>query len=117
MERTFEFAEHVVGFMVTEEINQEKVEEILSKIKDRLEKVSSISLYVEDESDEGISVGAFFKAMDFHFSHSEELKKIAIVTDDKLFKKSMVIKDLVVSAEVKSFERKERLKAMNWVMI
>ena len=117
MEKTFEFAENGVGFMVSEEIDQKRVEEILSKIKDRLEKVSPICLYVEDESDEGISMAGFLKAMEFHFSHSKDLKKIAIVTDDKLFKKSMKLKDLVVSAEVKSFESKERIKAMNWVMI
>ncbi|MBZ9631630.1 STAS/SEC14 domain-containing protein [Salegentibacter sp. LM13S] len=117
MEKTFEFAENVVGFLINEEIDQEKVEEILSKIRDRLEVVSPIYLYIEDESDEGISLGGFLKAVKFHFSHSKDMKKIAIVTDDKLFKKSMEMKDFVVPADVKSFERKERMKAMNWVMI
>ncbi|PRX52369.1 SpoIIAA family protein [Salegentibacter salegens] len=117
MEKTFEFAENVVGFLINEEIDQKKIEEILSEIKDRLENVSPICLYIEDESDEGISLGGFLKAVKFHFSHSEDLYKMAIVTDDKLFKKSMDVKDFIVPADVKSFEKKERMKAMNWVMI
>ncbi|MBZ9730859.1 STAS/SEC14 domain-containing protein [Salegentibacter sp. JZCK2] len=117
MEKTFEFSENVVGFMVNKEIGQKKMEEILSKIKARLQKVSPICLYLEDESDEGISIGGFLKAVEFHFSHSRDLEKIAIVTDDELFKKSMEMKDLFVPAEVKSFKRKDRVEAMNWVMI
>jgi hypothetical protein len=117
MEKTFEFAENVVGFMVNKKIDKKKMEEILSEIKDRLRVVSPICLYVEDESDEGISIGGFLKAMEFHFSHSKDLERIAIVTDDKLFEKSMEMKDFIVPADVKSLERKERVKAMNWVMI
>ncbi|MBO2544026.1 STAS/SEC14 domain-containing protein [Salegentibacter sp. BDJ18] len=117
MEKTFEFADNVVGFMIKEEIDQEKMKEILSKIENRLEKIRPICLYLEDESDEGISLGGFFKAVKFHFSHPEDLKKIAIVTDDKMFKKSMKIKDFIVPADVEAFKKKERMKAMNWVMI
>ncbi|PKD17604.1 hypothetical protein APR41_05170 [Salegentibacter salinarum] len=117
MEKTFEFADNVVGFLIKEEIDQKKMKEILSKIKERIEKVSPICIYIEDESDEGISLGGLLKAVKFHFSHSEDLKKIAIVTDDKMFKKSMDIKDVIVPADVKSFEKKDRMKAMNWVMI
>ncbi|WP_372916831.1 STAS/SEC14 domain-containing protein [Salegentibacter sp.] len=116
MEKTFEFAQNVVGFIINEEINQQKIEEILSTIKNRLEVVSPICLYLEDESDQGISVKAFLKALEFNYSHSRDLQKIAVVTDDKVFQKSMEIKDLLVSSKVKSFEKKERLKAMNWVM-
>ncbi len=116
MEKSFEFADNVVGFMVNKEIDQKKLEEILSQIKDRVEIVSPICLYVEDQSDEGISIGGFLKAIEFHFSHSKDLDKVAIVSDDKLFQKAMKMKDLLVPAKVKVFERKERLKAMNWVM-
>ncbi len=54
--------------------------------------------------------------MAFHFYHANDMDKIAIVTDDKMFQKSMEIKDLIVPAKVKSFKRKERMEAMNWVM-
>ena len=116
MERSFEFSENVVGFLVNQEIGQEKIEEILSALKERVEEVSPISLYVEDESDEGISLAAFFKAVSFHFSHSKDLEKIAIVTNDKKFQKSMEMKDLLVSSDIKCFEKEKRLQAMNWVM-
>lgn len=116
MEKSFEFAENVVGYMVNSEIDQEKMEEILSRIRERIKAVSPISLYVEDESDEGISMGGFLKAVEFHFAHSEDLEKIAIVSDDKFFQRSMKLKDILVPAIVKSFTRTERLEAMNWVM-
>ncbi len=116
MEKSFEFAENVVGFMINDEIDQKKMEEILSKIKDRLGVVSPICLYVEDESNEGISVRGFLKALEFHFSHSNDLDKVAIVSDNNLFQKVMEVKDLLVPAKVQVFERKDRVKAMNWVM-
>ena len=47
----------------------------------------------------------------------EDLKKIAIVTDDKMCKKSMKINYFIVPADVEPFKKKERMKAMNWVMI
>lgn len=116
MEKSFEFAEHVVGYLVSQEIDQQKMEEILSQIKERLKTVTPICLYLEDESDEGISVGGFLKAIEFHFSHGKDIEKIAIVSDDKIFQKSMNMKDLLVPADVKTFARGERMTAMNWVM-
>ena len=116
MEKSFEFAENVVGFMVKSEIDQEKIEEILEAVKQRIKKISPICLYLEDQNDDGASFGGFMEILSFHFSHSKDLDKIAVVTDDKLFQKSMDFKDLIVPAKVKTFDRKERMKAMNWVM-
>lgn len=45
MEKSFEFAENVIGFMVHEEIDAEKVERILSEIKERIKAISPISIY------------------------------------------------------------------------
>ena len=116
MKGTFEFADNVVGFMVKEEIDQEKAEEILSALKERVKKVSPICLYLEDQGNEGISVIGFMKTLSFHFSHSKDLEKIAIVTNDIGFQKSMELKDLFVPAQVKCFESERRMEAMNWVM-
>ncbi|WP_029033180.1 STAS/SEC14 domain-containing protein [Salinimicrobium terrae] len=116
MEKSFEFAENVVGFMVNTEIDQDKIEEILHAVRERIKNVAPICLYLEDQSDEGISFAAFIKTLGFHFSHGKDLEKIAIVTDDKIFEKSMQMKDFIVPAKVKSFGRKERMEAMNWVM-
>ena len=116
MKKSFEFSEKVVGFLVSQEIDQEKIDEILSALKERVEEVSPIRLYIEDESDEGISLKAFFKAVSFHFSHSKDLEKIGIVTNDKKFQASMEMKDLVVPADIKCFDKESRLQAMNWVM-
>ena len=116
MEKSFEFAENVVGFMINAEIDQKKMEEILMVVKERIEKVTPICLYLEDQSQKGISFGAFMKTLAFHFSHGKDLEKIAIVTDDVVFQNSMEMKDVFVPAKVKSFDRKERLEAMNWVM-
>ena len=116
MEKSFEFSENVVGFMVNQEIDQEKIEEILSALKERVKKVTPICLYLEDESDEGISLAAFFKALSFHFSHSKDLEKIAIVTDNQKLQTSMEMKDALVPADIKCFGKEKRLEAMNWVM-
>ena len=116
MKETFSFSENVVGYMIQTELDQETMDDILSKVKDRLKIVSPICLYLEDETNEGISVGGFLKALEFHFSHSRDLDRVAIVTDDTLFRKSMEFKDIVVPANLKTFKRSERVQAMNWVM-
>ena len=116
MKKSFAFSQNVVGYLVKTEIDQEKMEEILSEVKNRIKVVTPICIYLEDESDDGISVRGFLKAIEFHFSHSKDIDKLAVVSDDKLTHKSMEMKDLIVPAKVKSFERRDRVKAMNWVM-
>lgn len=116
MKKSFAFAENVVGYLINSEIDEEKMEEILYEVKNRIKVVTPISIYLEDESDEGISVRGFLKALEFHFSHSKDLYKLAIVSNDKLTQKSMEIKDLLVPTKVKSFDREDRMSAMNWVM-
>lgn len=116
MEKSFEFAENVIGFIVNQEIDQEKMDEILTAIKEKIEEITPLSLFLEDQSNEGISFVGFLKTLSFHFSHAKDLEKVAIVTDDKLFQKSMDMKNFLVPAKIKSFSRKDRLEAMNWVM-
>ncbi len=116
MKESFAFSENVVGYLVKSEIDQEKIEEILNEIKERLKVVNPICIYMEDESDKGFSMGGFLKALEFHFSHSKDLDKIAIVTDDQFSKMSMEVKDILVPAKVKTFTKNDRMAAMNWVM-
>ena len=116
MKESFAFSENVLGYLLKTEIDQDKMEEVLSEVRERIKKVSPVCIYLEDESDEGISFKGFLKAMEFHFSHSKDLDKIAIVSDDPFSKMSMEVKDKLVPANVKSFKRKDRVEAMNWVM-
>jgi hypothetical protein len=116
MEKSFEFAENVIGFMVHEEIDRQKTEDLLSEIEERIKEVTPICIYIEDQSKEGISIGGFLKAVGFHFAHSKDLDKIAVVSDDKNLQKAMKVKDVLVPAKVKAFERDDRMKAMNWVV-
>ena len=116
MDESFTFSENIVGYLIQTELDKETMDEILSKIKDRLKVVSPICLYLEDETDEGISIGGFLSALEFHFSHSKDLDNVAIVTDDTFFKKSMDFKDMLFPVDVTTFKRSDRLQAMNWVM-
>lgn len=116
MEKSFEFAENIVGFMVNGEIDEKKINEILNALKEKIEKITPICFYLEDQSNEGISFKAFMETLTFHFTHSKDFEKVAIVTDDKIFQKSMELKDFFLASKVKTFARKERLKALNWVM-
>ncbi len=50
MKKSFEFAENVVGFIVHAEIDQEKMKEILEEVKTRIQVISPICLYLEDQS-------------------------------------------------------------------
>jgi hypothetical protein len=116
MKESFTFSENVLGYMIKTEIDQEKMEEVLSEIKDRIKKVTPVCIYLEDASDEGISFKGFLKAVEFHFSHSKDLDKIALVSDDAFSQMAMEVKDIIVPSNVKTFKREERIEAMNWVM-
>lgn len=97
-------------------MDKEKLREIQRMVKERLEKYSWVSLYLEDRYDKGTTLKAFLDDITHELSNSEPLLKIAVVTDKKRFKFLSGIKDSFLKSNVQSFDKKERTKAMNWLM-
>lgn len=116
MNSSFELSDNVIGVVLEEKMDKKKVREIREMVKDRLEKFSWVSLYLEDRYDKGTTLKAFLKDFIYELSNSEPLLKIAVVTEKRRFKLLSGIKDSFLQSNVQSFDKKERTKAMNWLM-
>ena len=116
MKNTFAFSDNILGVLMESELDDRKMEEIANLLEAKIKSNPSISIYLEDECKQGISFLGFLKSLSFHLSHQDSIRKVAIVTDLKWFQKAMDAKDLVIKADLKTFDISDRLKAMNWVM-
>lgn len=115
MVSTFEFANNTIGIMIKSKVDSDLIDEVHSAIIDRLKENETINLFVEIESGSDISFSALLKDLKFKVEHAKQFRKIVVVTDLNWFQNVMEIKDLLMDAEVKSFEHKNRLKAINWI--
>ena len=115
MVSTFEFSKNVVGILIDSDVNAQLIEEVQEVINDRLQENETINLLIEIRPENKISFNALIKDLKFKAEHAKKFKKIAVVTDLNWFQNVMEIKDLLMEAEVKSFEPKYRLKAMSWI--
>ena len=115
MVSTFEFSDKVVGILIKEDLDLTHIEEVHKLILERLDKHVKINLYIEIEKDLHISMTAFVKDVFFKFSNSDKFQKIALVTDINWFQNVMEIKDLLMDADVRSFDIEDRLKAISWI--
>jgi len=112
---TFEFSDYVVGILVNSDINDKVMDEIHAEILSKLEENETINLFVEIEKGHHVSLKTMLKDLIFKLDHAKQFNKIAMVTDLNWLATVMSMKDLIMTAEVRSFETEERLEAMNWI--
>lgn len=116
MKNSFAFSDDVVGVLIDSEFNEEKVEQIKTLLEEKIQTGSPVSVYLEDECKQGITFLGYLKSLSFHLANPDAVRKVAIVTDLKWFRKSMEVKDLLIKSDLRTFDTKQRLEAMNWVM-
>lgn len=116
MEVTFELSDQVVGIVLNEKVDVAKLQEIRKIIRDRIKKYSKVNLYLEDRFDNGITLKAFLKDFFQEVTQPDRVSKIAVVTDSKWFQIVTDFKDSFLLTKVQSFDKKDSMKAMNWVM-
>ncbi|MDX1544671.1 MAG: STAS/SEC14 domain-containing protein [Christiangramia sp.] len=112
---SFELAGHVVGIMVNEDVTSEYLEEIHGLIEEKLKEHDYINLFCELMPDNKVPLNLLLENIKFKFDHSKQIKKLAMVTDLAWIRTFMDIDNFFVSTEVRSFELKDRLKAIQWV--
>ncbi len=112
---TFEFSEHVVGILVNSDIDDKVMQEIHAEILSKLEENETLNLFVEIEEGHHVSFTTMLKDLIFKLDHAKQFTKIAMVTDLKWMATVMSMKDLIMKAEVRSFDIEHRLEAMNWI--
>ena len=116
MNTSFEFSNNVLGIIFENKMDEEDLKQIHDMLRKKIEKYTQISIYLEDRNSNGISLKAFFNDLVFEMTYKQSLYKIAVVTDAKRFKFFTGLKEKLVDAQVESFDKEERMKAMNWVM-
>ena len=112
---SFELAEHVVGIMVDEDVNQEYLDKIHKLIEEKLKENEKINLFCEIMPHNEVPLKFLFENIKFKFEHSGQISKLAMVTNLKWVRGIMDVDNFFVSTEVKSFELKDRLEAIQWI--
>lgn len=116
METSFEFSDNVLGIILEDKMDNDYLKQIHSRLREKFEKNHLISVYLEDRNTNGITLQAVVKDLAFEMNHKRSLQKIAIVSDSKFFKFVAELKEKLIDVHVESFDKEERMKAMNWVM-
>ncbi|MEH6406800.1 MAG: STAS/SEC14 domain-containing protein [Leeuwenhoekiella sp.] len=113
--KKFEFAEQVLGFIVSEKLDVALVKEMHKVIDEALEKFDSISLYVEDNTDENVDMKALFEDFSYRMNNNSEHSRIAIVSDKQSVAIYTNVKAVFMKAKMRHFPLKSRMEALNWV--
>ena len=113
--KKFEFAEQVLGFIISEKIDADTVEVIHEVIREALQKYDSISLYVEDTTTGAVDFKAITKDFAFRIQNNSRYSRIAIVSDKGILSMYTRFKALFMRAEMRHFTLKNRMEALNWV--
>ncbi len=115
MAQIFELADHVVGFLVSDDIDKEHIKEIHREIDSRCKEHEKINLFIEIAPGTDFSISAFLKDIKFKTKHVGKFRKMAIVTDLDWFKIYSSLKDVFMESDIRNFSNDERLEAINWI--
>ncbi|MEE9164912.1 MAG: STAS/SEC14 domain-containing protein, partial [Nitrospinota bacterium] len=108
--------EKVIGMSIDGKIETGDIELVATLCEEKFKKNEKLSIYVEMESFNGISLEAFFKDLKFGIKNFGKFDKKAVVTDKSWIKKLGNFSDkLFGSIEIKSFSFEEKNEAQKWV--
>ncbi|MCH4824433.1 STAS/SEC14 domain-containing protein [Gramella lutea] len=113
----FDIAGHVIGLIIDRDLTDEMVDRVILEIQEKLEIYKSLNVYVELEKDRQITLKALFKGIKYKYSNSDHFGKIAIVSDSKWFQGAVNVSDILLDVEVRTFDLKDRLEAIQWISI
>lgn len=112
---TFELSDEVVGVIFKSQIKDNELEKLLGILRRKIEKFGKVSIFIEDQFGDAISLKALIKDLVFEFTNRTEIKKIGLVSDAKWFRKTAEVKSFLTGTNVETFRLKNRLEAINWV--
>jgi hypothetical protein len=115
MSSSFAFSDHIVGFIISEDIDVKAIEKLHHVILEKMNEYTKVNLYLEDDNIERFSFAAILKGIKFKTEHAGEFRKIALVTDRKWLQMCSKLENFFLSATIKSFKTEDRLEAMSWI--
>lgn len=115
MVSTFEFSEDTVGIMIKSEIDEAVFQEMKKIIQEKIREFGKINLFVEIKDGQHIHLVPLMKHLKFQIGNDKHLKKIAVVTNKEWLKNVLIVKDLIMDAEVEAFSTCDRINAISWI--
>ncbi len=112
---TFELANNVVGLIINRDIEKGNLEEVHEIILKRISEFGKINIFCEIAKDKHIAFKCLMEELNFRHDNSNNIDKLAIVTDLTWLRGVMNINDFMVHTEIRSFEIKDRLEAIQWI--
>lgn len=81
----------------------------------KLKEHDKINLFFEIRQGNKMSVTAFLNELNYNLRHTRSFHKLAMVTDLDWIKNAMVLKDVFMATDIRTFSNEERLNALNWI--
>jgi len=108
--------EKILGVAIKGRISTEDIEKTAKLAEEKFKNSEKLSVYVEMENFEGISLEAFFKDLKFGVKNFGKFDKKAVVTDKTWVKRLGEFSDkLFGSIEIKCFSFEDIDEAKSWV--
>ncbi len=115
MVSSFQLANHVVGIMIDRDITDDYLQEIHEIVLARIDEFGKINFFCEVLKGNHIPFMSLMEELKFKYDNSQQIDKVAVVTDRSLLRSVMSVTDLFLHSEIKTYELSERLDAITWV--
>jgi hypothetical protein len=112
---TFELANHVVGLIIDKDIEKGNLEEVHEIIMNKIGEFGKINIFCEITKGHHIAFQCLLSELSFKFENSKNIDKFAVVTDVSWLRGVMNINDLIVHTDIRPFEIKDRMEAIQWI--
>lgn len=114
---TFDLAGHVIGIILNRDLTGDVLDKIIDEIELKLQIYEKINVFIELEKGHEITLKGLLKGIKFKYSNQENFDKIAIVTDNNWFQGAVNVSDILLDVDVRTFDLKERLEAIQWISL
>ena len=117
MVSTFELTGHVIGLIINRDLTDTILDEIIAEIEEKTSIHDTINVFIELEKERDVTLKAVLKGIKYKYSNAEKFNKIAIVTDVNWFQTAVDLSDILLDAEVQTFDIQDRLEAIQWISL
>ena len=114
---TFDLAGHVIGLIIDRDLTDKILDEIIAEIEMKLKVHEKINVFIELEKGRQITFKALLKGINYKYSNADHFDKIAIVTDSFWFQNAVNLSDIFLDADVRTYDLKMRLEAIQWTSL
>lgn len=111
----FEFSDNIVGILIKKDMDEAIFAEMRRRIHLKFEDYNKLNLFVEIEKGNDISLRSLAGHLYFQRNHNKKFDKIAVVTDNFWVRTVLVIKNILMGTQLKTFGPRDRMKAIQWI--